>query len=84
MPSIALPKVRSMITPISPSPNRPGDASKQQNLLAAYAMLHNASALGVQKHILHTPLQNAYLILGIFVWPSAAGVLTQVGTTILK
>jgi len=47
-------------------------------------MLHNASALGVQKHILHTPLQNAYLILGIFVWPSAAGVLTQVGTTVLK
>ena len=76
-----------MIPPISPPPNRPGDASKQQNLLAAYAMLHNeqcserthASALGVQN-----PIANAYLILGISVWTCAAGVLTQVGTTILK
>ena len=59
MPSIALPKVRSMIVPMSPPPNRPGDASKQQQLLAAYAMLHSgqcsdrthASALSVQNPI---------------------------------
>ena len=39
----------------------------------------HASALGVQN-----PIANAYLILGISVWTCAAGVLTQVGTTILK
>jgi hypothetical protein len=37
-----------------------------------------------QPWVCKTPLQNAYLILGISVWTCAAGVLTQVETTTLE
>jgi len=70
-----------MTAPMSPPPNRPGDASKQHQMLAAYAMLHNGqcserthvSALGVQNPIAECLPDIGDLCLDLCCWRADSG-----------